>query len=100
MALELFAFALVGLAVGGAAVLALPALFPAPRPVTVLTGVCSALLTGSVGHAILGPGHQLATVPISAVGACLLISLLARPDQRSSPAHAAHAARHRRPHHA
>ena len=93
MLLELLTFTLVGLAVGGAAALLLPELFPAPRAVTVLTGPAAALLTGSLGHAILGSGHILATVPLSAVGACVLVSLLARPDQRSRPSH-------RRPHHA
>lgn len=92
MPLELLAFTLVGLIVGSAAALLLPRLFTASRTMTVLTGVCAALLTGGLGHAILGGGHILATVPISAVGACLLVSLLARPDQRSQPVH--------RPHHA
>ncbi|MHA6762758.1 hypothetical protein [Streptacidiphilus sp. PAMC 29251] len=83
MPLELLAFALVGLAVGAAATLLLPRLFTAHRGVTVLTGLCAALLTGSLGHAVIGAGHLYATVPISAVGSCLLVSLLARPDRRS-----------------
>ncbi|MFC1412019.1 hypothetical protein ACEZCY_23745 [Streptacidiphilus sp. N1-12] len=83
MLLELLAFALVGLAVGGAAALLLPRLFTAHRGITVLTALCAALLTGSLGHAVLGAGHLYATVPISALGACLLVSLLARPDRRS-----------------
>jgi hypothetical protein len=92
MPLELMAFALVGLSVGSAAALLLPRLFTASRTVTVLTGMGAALLTGTLGHAILGSGHIVATVPISALGAVLLVSLLARPDQRSQQVH--------RPHHA
>jgi uncharacterized membrane protein YeaQ/YmgE (transglycosylase-associated protein family) len=80
---ELLAFALVGLTVGAAADLLLPRLFTAHRGMTVLTGLCAALLTGSLGYAVVGAGHPYATVPISAVGACLLVSLLARPDRRS-----------------
>lgn len=84
MPLELLAFALVGLAVGAAATLLLPRLFPDHRGVTVSTALAAALLTGSLGHAVLGAGHLYATVPISAVGACLLVSLLARPTGRST----------------
>ena len=96
MLLELLSFTLVGLVVGGAAALFLPQLFLAPRTVTVLTGVGAALLTGGLGHAILGGGHLLATTALSAVGSGLLVSLLARPDQKSPRSRGAH----RRPHHA
>jgi hypothetical protein len=86
MTLELFAFALVGLAVGGAAALLLPRLFGEHRGMAVLTALCAALLTGSLAHAVLGADRLYLTVPLSAVGACLLVSLLARPDQRSHSA--------------
>jgi uncharacterized membrane protein YeaQ/YmgE (transglycosylase-associated protein family) len=83
MAWQFLAFALVGLAVGAAADLLLPRLFSAHRSMTVLTGLCAALLTGSLGYAVVGADQPYVTVPISAVGACLLVSLLARPDRRS-----------------
>ena len=92
MTWQLLAFALVGLAVGAAADLLLPRLFSAHRGVTVLTGLSTALLTGTLAHAVLGAGHAYATVPISALGACLLVSVLARPDLRTGrPRHANHA---------
>ncbi len=87
---DLLVFALVGLAVGAAATLLLPRLFTVHRGVTVLTGMCAALLTGSLGYAVLGSGHLYLTVPISAVGACTLVSLLARPDRRSRSPHYPH----------
>ncbi len=93
MSWELLAFALVGLAVGTGATLLLPRLFTVHRAMIVLTGLCAALLTGSLGHAVVGAGRLYLTVPISAVGACVLVSLLARPDRRSGTL------RHR-PHHA
>lgn len=82
MLLELLAFALVGLAVGGGAALLLPHYFQVHRAVTVLTGLCSALLIGVLARTVVGADHLALTVPLSAVGACLLVSLLAHPEQR------------------
>jgi ABC-type Fe3+-siderophore transport system permease subunit len=82
MLLELLAFALVGLAVGGGAALLLSEYFQVHRAVTVLTGLCSALLIGVLARTVVGSGHLALTVPLSAIGACLLVSLLAHPEQR------------------
>ncbi|WP_042411625.1 hypothetical protein [Streptacidiphilus carbonis] len=81
MLLQLLAFALVGLAVGGGAAVLLPRYFQVHRAVTVLTGLCSALLIGVLARAVVGDGHLAVTAPLSAVGACLLVSLLAHPDR-------------------
>jgi hypothetical protein len=90
MTVELIAFAIAGLAVGLGAVLLLHDLFPAPRLVTVLTGVCSALLLGGIAHAAFGDGHPVETVICALLGSAAMVSLLARPDQRSGhrPRHA------------
>ncbi|MFC1417396.1 hypothetical protein [Streptacidiphilus cavernicola] len=90
---DLLAFALVGLAVGAAAALLLPRLFTVHRGMVVLTGLCAALLTGSLGYAVVGSGHLYLTVPGCAVGACAMVSLLAHPENRRSPST-------RYPHHA
>lgn len=82
MLLELLAFALVGLAVGGGAALLLPHYFQVHRAVTLLTGLCSALLIGVLARAVVGSGHVAVTVTLSAIGACLLVSLLAHPERR------------------
>ncbi|MFC1407212.1 MULTISPECIES: hypothetical protein [Streptacidiphilus] len=82
MLLELLAFALVGLAVGGGAALLLPHYFQVHRAVTLLTGLCSALLIGVLARAVVGGGHVAVTVTLSAIGACLLVSLLAHPERR------------------
>ncbi|WP_042412290.1 hypothetical protein [Streptacidiphilus anmyonensis] len=90
MTVELIAFAIAGLAVGLGAVLLLGDLFPAPRPVTVLTGLCSALLLGGVAHIAFGDGHPVETTVCAILGSVAMVSLLARPDQRSThhPRHA------------
>jgi hypothetical protein len=98
VALDFLTFALVGLVVGAGAVVLLPQLFRAPRTLTVLTGVASALLIGGVARIILGTDHLLLTALVSLLGSGLLISVLARPDQRSGRPHP-HGT-HRRPHHA
>ena len=96
MALDFVTFALVGLVVGTGAALLLPRLFRAPRSLTVLTGVVSGLLTGGLARVVLGDDSLLASSLLALVGAGLLVSVLARPDQRSNPLHRAP----RRPHHA
>ncbi|WP_052434541.1 hypothetical protein [Streptacidiphilus melanogenes] len=90
MTVELIAFAIAGLAVGLGAVLLLGGLFPAPRVVTVLTGLCSALLLGGVAHIAFGDGHPVETTVCAVLGSAAMVSLLARPDQRSThhPRHA------------
>ena len=96
MALDFVTFALVGLVVGSAAALALPRLFRAPRTLTVLTGVTSGLLIGGLARVVLGADSLLASSLVALVGSGLLVSVLARPDQRSHPLHRAP----RHPHHA
>ncbi|MEY9871885.1 hypothetical protein ABH931_001358 [Streptacidiphilus sp. MAP12-33] len=90
MTAELIAFAIAGLAVGLGAVVLLSDLFPAPRLVTLLTGLCSALLLGGIAHTAFGDGHPVETVICSFLGSAAMVSLLARPDQRSGhrPRHA------------
>ncbi|QMU75210.1 hypothetical protein GXW83_05000 [Streptacidiphilus sp. PB12-B1b] len=96
MAWDFVTFALVGLVVGAGAAMLLPRLFRAPRTLTVLTGVISALLIGGLTRIVLGADSLLASSLVALVGAGLLVSVLARPDQRSHPLHRAP----RRPHHA
>jgi len=96
MALDIVTFALVGLVVGTGAALLLPRLFRAPRTLTVLTGMISALLIGGLARIILGPDSLLVSSMFALVGSGLLVSVLARPDQRSRPLHRAP----RHPHHA
>src|SRR4051794_19027583 len=96
MPLHLFVFALAGLIVGGGAVLALPRLFPGHRGMTVLTGLCAALLIGCLSRAVLGSAERLYyTAPGSALGACVFVSLLAVP-RRVAPGRARHAKGSRR----
>lgn len=96
MALDIVTFALLGLAVGTGAALLLPRLFRAPRVLTVVTGMISGLLIGGLARIIMGPDSLLASSLLALVGAGLLVSVLARPDQRSRPLHRAP----RHPHHA
>ncbi len=96
MALDIVTFALLGLVVGTGAALLLPRLFRAPRSLTVLTGMISGLLIGGLARIIMGPDSLLASSLLALVGSGLLVSVLARPDQRSSPLHRAP----RHPHHA
>ncbi|MEY9936014.1 hypothetical protein [Streptacidiphilus sp. MAP5-3] len=90
MVVELIAFTLVGLAIGVGAAVPLADLFPAPKIVTILTGLCSALLLGGIAHTAFGAGHPVETVACAAIGSGLLVSVLARPDKRSThhPRHA------------
>ncbi|WP_037607918.1 hypothetical protein [Streptacidiphilus rugosus] len=91
MTVELIAFSIVGLAIGLGAAVLLSDLFPAPRVVTALTGLCSALLLGGVAHAAFGDGHPVEAIVCAALGSAAMVSLLARPDQRSArhrPKHA------------
>ena len=96
MALDIVTFALVGLVVGTGAALLLPRLFRAPRSLTVATGLISGLLVGGLARTVLGADSLLASSLLALVGAGLLVSVLARPDQRSHPLHRAP----RHPHHA
>jgi len=96
MALDIVTFALVGLVVGTGAAVLLPRLFRAPRSLTVLTGMISGLLVGGLARVVLGADSLLASSLLALVGAGLLVSVLARPDQRSHPLHRAP----RHPHHA
>ena len=87
MPLDYITFALVGLAVGAGAAFLLPRLFRAPRTLTMLTGVVSALLAGGLARVALDTGSLLTSAPIALVGACLLVSVLAKPDRRSKGLH-------------
>ncbi|WP_406202845.1 hypothetical protein OH807_25285 [Kitasatospora sp. NBC_01560] len=80
MLVETLAFALVGLVVGAAALLSLPAYFPAGRLLTTGTAVVSALLAGVIAHFTLNGAFPAASIGISATASALLTSVLARPD--------------------
>jgi uncharacterized membrane protein YeaQ/YmgE (transglycosylase-associated protein family) len=87
MPLDYVVFALVGLAVGAGAALLLPRLFRTPRILTMLTGVASAVLAGGLARVALGTSDLLTSVPIALIGACLLVSVLAKTDRRSQGIH-------------
>ncbi|MFJ9518206.1 hypothetical protein ACIRPK_08080 [Kitasatospora sp. NPDC101801] len=80
MVLETIAFALIGLAVGFAALMLLPEYFPAARSLTVATAVVAALLGGVISHYALGDQLPALALLFSAVTSVLLVSVLARPD--------------------
>lgn len=87
MLLETLVLAAAGLLVGAAAVLALPAYFPSPRILPVLTGGVSALVAGLVARAALGPHHAALGTAAGLVTSALLVSVLARPDQAGQGGH-------------
>ncbi|MEV0533137.1 hypothetical protein [Kitasatospora sp. NPDC050463] len=89
MLVESIAFALVGLIVGAAALLALPAYFPAGRALTLGTALVSALLSGVITHFTLDGRFPAASIGLAAVASALLTSVLARPDLAAGrqPAH-------------
>ncbi|MFE6869865.1 hypothetical protein ACFVFS_25330 [Kitasatospora sp. NPDC057692] len=89
MLVETFAFALVGVVVGAAALLSWPAYFPAGRPMTAGTALGSALLAGVVAHFVLDGRYPAASIAVSAVASALFTSVLARPDLAAgrAPAH-------------
>ncbi|WP_380285540.1 hypothetical protein [Kitasatospora purpeofusca] len=86
---ETFAFALVGVVVGAAALLSWPAYFPAGRSMTLGTALGSALLAGVVAHFALDGRYPAVSIAVSAVASALLTSVLARPDLAAgrAPAH-------------
>ncbi|MFI6844721.1 hypothetical protein OG535_24365 [Kitasatospora sp. NBC_00085] len=101
MLVETLAFALVGLIVGAAALLSLPAYFPAGRGLTMGTALVSALLAGVIAHFTMDGGFPAVSIAVSAVASALLTSVLARPDLAAGrqPAHRHHphrAGAHRR----
>ncbi|MEK2493568.1 hypothetical protein WN990_28850 [Kitasatospora purpeofusca] len=89
MLVETVAFALVGLIVGAAALLSLPAYFPAGRVLVLGTALGSALLTGVIAHFTMDGRYPAASIAVSAVASALLTSVLARPDLAAgrAPAH-------------
>ncbi|MER6362130.1 hypothetical protein [Kitasatospora sp. NPDC001527] len=89
MLVETFAFALVGVVVGAAALVSWPAYFPAGRAPTLGTAVGAALLAGVIAHFTLDGRYPAAAIAVSAVASALLTSLLARPDLAAgrAPAH-------------
>ncbi|MGV9265068.1 hypothetical protein ACWDRR_10440 [Kitasatospora sp. NPDC003701] len=105
MLVESIAFALVGLIVGAAALLALPAYFPAGRGLTLGTALVSALLSGVITHFTLDGRFPAVSIGVAAVASALLTSVLARPDLAAGrqPAHVHRphrAGAHRRQRHA
>jgi hypothetical protein len=52
-----------------------------------LTGVASAVLAGGLARVALGTSDLLTSVPIALIGACLLVSVLAKTDRRSQGIH-------------
>ncbi|MGW2249081.1 hypothetical protein ACWCXH_02610 [Kitasatospora sp. NPDC001660] len=95
MLVESIVFAVIGLAVGLAALLALPAYFPAARGLTLGTAVAAALVGGAVAAFSLSGRYPAVTVCAAAVTSAVLTSMLARPDVAAgrAPAHRHH------PHH-
>ncbi|MEV7781464.1 hypothetical protein [Kitasatospora sp. NPDC088351] len=89
MLVESIAFVLIGLIVGSAALLALPAHFPAGRGLTIGTALVAALVSGVITHFTLNGGYPAVTLGVSAVVSALLTSVLARPDLAAgrAPAH-------------
>lgn len=83
---EAIAFAAVGLAVAYGAVRTLPFRFPSRRLV-LATGPFSGLLGGFLSLAVLGGGHFVTALAISAVFAAAILSLLVRPLPRGRSAH-------------
>ncbi|WP_316526437.1 hypothetical protein [Kitasatospora brasiliensis] len=92
MLVESIVFALVGLATGGAAVLALPSYFRAARPMTLGTALAAALVGGAVAHFSLDGRYPAVSIAAAALASGVLTSLLARPDLAAglAPAHRHH----------
>ncbi|GAA4863522.1 hypothetical protein [Kitasatospora terrestris] len=85
MVFETIAFALIGFAVGAAALALLPGWFAAARAVTVATGVVSALLAGHLTGYVLDGGSMPVQLVSAAVCSVLLVSVPARPDRAPRP---------------
>ncbi|MEV0275393.1 hypothetical protein AB0I22_03275 [Streptomyces sp. NPDC050610] len=79
--LEAFGSVLIGFAMALAAVRRLPDRFPS-RPLTLGTGPVGALFGTLLAHAVLGPGHAIATLIAGAALGVALLSLLLRPASR------------------
>ncbi|MER7768514.1 hypothetical protein [Kitasatospora sp. NPDC096140] len=92
MLVESLAFALVGQVTGGAALLALPAYFRAPRALTLGTALAAALVGGVVAHFCLDGRYPAVSVAAAALASAVLTSMLARPDLAAgrAPAHRHH----------
>jgi hypothetical protein len=80
---EAIAFASVGLVVAYGAVRTRPYRFPS-RPLALATGPSAGLLGGFLSLAVLGGGHVLLALAVSAAFAAALLSLLVRPMRRNS----------------
>ncbi|MFI1096687.1 hypothetical protein [Streptomyces sp. NPDC020917] len=80
---EAVAYAVTGLAAALAATRLLPRRLPR-SPLVMGTGPGAALAGGLITRAIVGTGHLEATLPGALAVAAALLSLLARPDTRSS----------------
>ncbi|MDF9815476.1 hypothetical protein [Streptomyces sp. SPB162] len=75
---EAVAFAALGLGIAYAATHFLPARFPS-RALVLATGPIAALVGGLITRTVLGGGHAAVTLPVSALVAAALLSLLVRP---------------------
>ncbi|MEE1784882.1 hypothetical protein PUR71_18490 [Streptomyces sp. SP17BM10] len=95
MLVESIVFALIGLVVGLAALLALPAYFPAAHALVLGTAVAAALVGGAVAAFGLAGRYPAGAAFAAAVSSAVLTSMLARPDVAAgrAPAHRHH------PHH-
>ncbi|GAA2776521.1 hypothetical protein RMN57_24145 [Kitasatospora sp. CM 4170] len=92
MLVETLAFALIGLIVGAAALVSLPAYFPGGRALTAGTALVAALLGGVIMHFTLDGAFPGVSIAVSAIVSGLLTSVLARPDLAAGrlPAHRHH----------
>lgn len=75
---EAVAFAALGLGIAYAATHFWPARFPS-RTLVLATGPIAALVGGLITRTVLGGGHAAVTLPVSALVAAALLSLLVRP---------------------
>ncbi|MBY8876987.1 hypothetical protein [Actinacidiphila acidipaludis] len=80
---EAVAYAVIGLAAALAASRLLPRRLPR-SPLVLATGPGAALAGGLIARTIVGAGHLEATLPAALGVSLALLSLLARPDARSS----------------
>jgi hypothetical protein len=80
---EAVAYAVIGLVAALAATRLLPRRLPR-SPLVLATGPGAALAGGLIARTIVGAGHLEATFPAALAVSAALLSLLARPDTRSS----------------
>jgi uncharacterized membrane protein YeaQ/YmgE (transglycosylase-associated protein family) len=77
---ETIAYALIGLTVGVGALALLPGWYPAPRTLTVCTGLVAAVLGGLIARYALNGRLPVVSIVVALLGAIAMVSVLARPD--------------------